>query len=290
MNMKRFFYTISIISLVVLSSLAEGRPNAFLKAQYTEWHKSRDNKDDVEKAQKATEYKYILQIGNGGSYYYDPQTFYVDSLENDPTGKAIRDQAMSDALHEFMESGKDAFAIMEEKGLMAKSRYKNEKDFQKHTITVWNSNGADRYQYEEDMNDLQWELCDSTASVLDYECNLATADYHGRKWKAWFALEIPVQDGPWQLCGLPGLIMKADTEDGEYGFLITALQECNEPFKPILIDKDELYKTKRKSYLKMRDHGRRNRSAQISAMTGGKVNVNADYKGTDDFIETDYHE
>lgn len=290
MNMKRFFYTISIISLVVLSSLAEGRPNAFLKAQYTEWHKSRDNKDDVEKAQKATEYKYILQIGNGGSYYYDPQTFYVDSLENDPTGKAIRDQAMSDALHEFMESGKDAFAIMEEKGLMAKSRYKNEKDFQKHTITVWNSNGADRYQYEVDMNDLQWELCDSTASVLDYECNLATADYHGRKWKAWFALEIPVQDGPWQLCGLPGLIMKADTEDGEYGFLITALQECNEPFKPILIDKDELYKTKRKSYLKMRDHGRRNRSAQISAMTGGKVNVNADYKGTDDFIETDYHE
>ncbi len=67
--MNRLFYTITILSLVVLSSLAEGRPNAFLKAQYTEWHKSRDNKDAADKAQKATEYKYILQIGNGGSYY-----------------------------------------------------------------------------------------------------------------------------------------------------------------------------------------------------------------------------
>ncbi len=276
----------------MLSSLAEERPAAFLKAQFTEWHKSRDNKDDAENVQKATEYKYILQIGNGASYYYDPHTFYVDSLENDPTGRAICDQAMSDALHEFMKSGADAFAIMREKGLMPESRYKNQKDFQKQTITVWNSNGADRYQYEVDMNDLQWELCDSTATVLDYDCNLATADYHGRKWNAWFAPEIPVQDGPWQLCGLPGLIMKADTGDNEYGFIITGLQECNEPFKPILIDEDELYMTKRKSYLKMREHGRRNRSAQISAMTGGKVklNANADYKGTDDYLETDYHE
>ncbi len=290
MNMKRFFYTISILSLVVLSSLAEERPNAYLKAQYTEWHKSRDNKGYAEKEQYTNEHKYILQIGRGASYYYDPQTFYVDSLNNDPTGKAIRDQAMDDALQEFMKTGADAFAIMRGKGLMPESRYKNQKDFQKNTITVWNANGGDRYQYDVDMNDLQWELCDSTTTVLDYECNLAIADYHGRKWNAWFAHEIPVQDGPWQLCGLPGLIMKADTEDGEYGFVITGLQECNESFKPILIDKDKLYKTKRKSYLKMIDYGRRNRSAQISAMTGGKVNVNADYKGSDDFLETDYHE
>ncbi len=117
--MKLLITTMLILVSFSFSSYSEERPNAFLKAQFTEWHKSRDNKDDAEKAQKTTEYKYILQIGNGASYYYDPQTFYVDSLDNDPTGKAIRDQALSDALHEFMESGKDAFAIMEEKGPMA---------------------------------------------------------------------------------------------------------------------------------------------------------------------------
>ncbi len=288
--MRTLIYIVAISVFNSLLIVAEERPTAYLKAQYTEWHKSRDNKGDAEREQKVKEHKFILQIGNGESYYYDPQTFYIDSLENDPTGKAIHAQAMDNALHEFMKTGADAFAIMREKGLMPESRYKNQKDFQKQIITVWNSNGGDRYQYDVDMNELQWELCDSTATVLDYECNLATADYHGRKWNAWFAPEIPVQDGPWQLCGLPGLIMKATTEDGEYGFMITGLQECNEPFKPILIDENKLYKTKRKSYLKMMDYGRRSRSAQISAMTGGKVNVNADYKGTDDFIETDYHE
>lgn len=291
MNMKRLFYTISILSLVALSSLAEERPMAFLKAQFTEWHKSRDNKGDLKKEQKVKENKYILQIGKSASFYYDPQTYCIDSLENDPTGKVIREQALWDALLKSMNNaGIDPFAIMREKGLMPGNSYKNEKDFHKNSITVWNSNGADEYQYDVDMNDLQWELCDSTSIILDYECNLATADYHGRKWNAWFAPEIPIQDGPWQLCGLPGLIMKADTEDGEYGFLITGLQECNQPFKPILIDKDKIYKTKRKSYLKMRDHTRRNRSAQISAMTKGTVNVKADYTGTDDFLETDYHD
>ena len=281
--------TISKLPLFLpfFSASAEENPMATLKAQYTEWHYYADKTD---KEPWKHENKFILQIGNGSSYYYDPQTFYIDSLENDPSGKAIREQALTDALHEFMETGKDAFAILDGKGLMPKSRYKCKKQFADNSITVWQPNGADRYEYDVDMSDLVWELCDSTSTVFDYECNLAKADYHGRKWKAWFATDVPVQDGPWQLCGLPGLIMKAESEDGEYGFIITGLQQCNEPLKPVFIDTDHLYKTKRKSYLKMRDYSRRNRSAQIAAMTNGAVKVNADFTGTDDFLETDYHE
>ena len=288
MNMKQLTLLLLTFMAIPMAMAAEERPMAFMKAQYTEWHKISDYKKEHEPY--VEEHKYVLQIGDGASYYYDPQTFYVDSLENDPTGKVILEQALDDALQEFSRTGADAFAIMREKGLMRESRYKNQKDFHMRSITAWNSNGADRYQYEVEMDDLNWEICDSTAMVMNYECNLATSDYHGRKWNAWFATEIPVQDGPWQLCGLPGLIMKAETEDGEYGFVITGLQQCDEQFKPILINPNKLFKTKRKSYLKMKDYGRRNRSAQISAMTGGKVNVNADYKGTDDYLETDYHE
>ncbi|WP_305156554.1 GLPGLI family protein [uncultured Muribaculum sp.] len=285
--MKRLIYIICVLMYVPLSMAAEDRPVAFMKAQYKEWHKIKNTEKDTS---DVSENKYVLQIGRGVSYYYDPQTYYVDSLENDPTGKAIRDQAMHDALNEFMNSGADAFAIMRDKGLMAESRYKNQKDFRSNIITVWNTNGGDVYQYETDMNDLNWEICDSTKIILDYDCNLATADYHGRKWKAWFAPEVAIQEGPWQLCGLPGLIFEAETEDGEYGFEITGIQKCNESFKPILIDSDNLFNTPRKSFLKMKDYARRNRSSRIRAMTGGKVKVDADYKGSDDFLETDYHE
>lgn len=276
-----------IICFMVASSVgAEERPIATLKAEYVAVEVTHDKEGKPKEQMK----KWILQIAPGKSYYYNPQTFFVDSLKNDPTGKVIYYNAFSDALREFSETGADAFAIMRDKGLVPEGDYKCLKDFSTNSMTVWNSNGADRYEYEVEMNDLSWELCDSTSVVLDYECTLATVDYHGRRWNAWFAPEVPVQDGPWQLSGLPGLIMKAETEDGAYTFMITGLQQCNEPFKPNYIDPNRLYKTKRKSYLKMRDYGRRNRSAQIAAMTNGNVKVNADYTGTDDYLETDYHE
>ena len=287
MHMKRLTYILLLSALSANTSFAEERPKAFMKAQYTAWHSIMDKKTAKP---FVTEDKYILQIGNGSSYYYDPQTFYVDSLNNDPVGRVMVDQITRDALHEFATTGADSFAIMREKGIMRGNGYRNQKDFVGKNITAWDIDGGDRYQYEVNMTDLEWEVCDSTENILGYDCNLATADYHGRRWKAWFAPDIAVQDGPWQLCGLPGLIRKAESEDGEYGFIMTGVQECDEQFKPILINPDRLFKTKRKSYLKMRDYARRNRSARISAMTGGKVNVKADYTGTADYIETDYHE
>lgn len=42
--------------------------------------------------------KFILQIGEGTSYYYDPQTYYVDSLMNDPVGRGIYDETFPNYL------------------------------------------------------------------------------------------------------------------------------------------------------------------------------------------------
>lgn len=267
---------------------AEERHEAFLKAQYEQW--------SILGSGTGKEYtktdKFILQIGEGTSYYYDPQTYYVDSLMNDPVGRGIYDETFSKLLKESLaDNSGNLFQKLDELGLSGKSRYRAIKDFPESKITVYDWISPDFYEYNVDMSDLNWELADSTMTVLGYECNMATADYHGRKWKAWFAPEVPVQDGPWQLCGLPGLIMKAVTDDGLFGFEITGLETCNEMFKQTYINKDKLFKSKRKSYLKMKDYGRRNRGAMISAMTNGKVNPkNADYKGNDDFIETDYNE
>lgn len=34
----------------------------------------------------------------------------------------------------------------------------------------------------------------------------------------WYTLDLPYNDGPWKLSGLPGLIMKADDTKGDYSF------------------------------------------------------------------------
>lgn len=276
---------LAVITLSHLSLSAQDSTIATLKVQY-EANQIKELSSD--KPQSHTD-NFVLQIGSGVSYYYDPQTYYIDSLINDPSGKALRDKIFEDALAEFMRNGTDAFKIMKEKGMLAKNRYSCLKDFNKNAITVWDRSGSDRYRYDVDMTDLNWELYDSTKTIMGYECHMATTYYHGRKWIAWFAPEISVSEGPWQLCGLPGLIIEATTDDSAYSFIITGLQKCNEPFKNTFED-DNLFKTSRKSFLKMKDHTRRNRSSQINAMTGGQVVAkNADYTGTDDFLETDYH-
>ncbi|MBD5356784.1 MAG: GLPGLI family protein [Bacteroides sp.] len=50
-------------------------------------------------------------------------------------------------------------------------------------------------------------MTDTTAFILGYECIMAEIDYHGHHWQAWFSPDIPVNDGPWKVCGLSGLIL-----------------------------------------------------------------------------------
>ena len=80
--------------------------------------------------------------------------------------------------------------------------------------------------------------------------------------------------------------MEAATADGEYGFTIKGLQQCDEPLGDPYENPDKIFKTTRIALLRMKDYGSRNRAAQINALTGGAVNI----KENIDFIETDYHE
>lgn len=69
---------------------------------------------------------------------------------------------------------------------------------------------------EEELCKPVWTITDFTRNILGYECILAFTEYRGRKWEAWFTPEIPISDGPWKLCGLPGLILKAQDSKGHY--------------------------------------------------------------------------
>lgn len=84
---------------------------------------------------------------------------------------------------------------------------------------------SDAYRYEEKLPVHDWQLVGQDTVVCGYDCQKAVADFRGRRWTVWFAAGIPVHDGPWKLCGLPGLILKAEEAEGCFSFECVGLEK-----------------------------------------------------------------
>jgi GLPGLI family protein len=84
-----------------------------------------------------------------------------------------------------------------------------QKDFGKGNTFYYESFYPDVFlKTEETMSDMAWEIQSDTATLFGYLCQKATLKYRGRDWTAWFALDIPISDGPYKFGGLPGLIVR----------------------------------------------------------------------------------
>ena len=126
----------------------------------------------------------------------------------------------------------------------------------------------------------------------------AETDYHGRHWIAWFSPEIPLPDGPWKLCGLPGLILEATDSTGQHRFLATGIENSNQVIYPIYQPK-QYDKMKRVDMLKAYAEYRKNSSVISRALImdtpdGSKIKMDAPKQQKPntkniDFLETDYH-
>lgn len=76
--------------------------------------------------------------------------------------------------------------------------------------------------YEEPLTQ-DWNITTDTAThsgLLSYK---ATCQYGGRDWTAWYAPEVSIPEGPYKFYGLPGLIVKLNSDDGDYLFLLRSL-------------------------------------------------------------------
>src|SRR5690554_5968907 len=80
----------------------------------------------------------------------------------------------------------------------------------------------------EDLLPQRWVIDSDTSRVLGYLCHKATAKFRGRDYEAYFTQELPVNDGPWKLYGLPGLILDAKTSDGIYHFTAIGIQKIKD--------------------------------------------------------------
>lgn len=86
--------------------------------------------------------------------------------------------------------------------------------------------GLDRFLCTEQLAEPAWQLCpDSSAVILGYPCSMARAVYKGREWYVWYSEDLPIGEGPWLLCGLPGLVLKAYDSQNQFCFEACGMRE-----------------------------------------------------------------
>ncbi len=113
--------------------------------------------------------------------------------------------------------------------------------------------GTENYQCTEKTEIPDWQIVpDSTADIIGYHCQMAKTKFKGRTWHAWYTEDIPMQEGPWKLCGLPGLILKAYDENQEYVFSAIGMSTLDGT-SPIIISKDKREELSQKELKKAKE-------------------------------------
>lgn len=237
------------------------------------------------------DYEFLLLANTEQSKFYPPISEYLDSLDSTPTGKAQYEQMLSAVMPEVVRTGNYSL-VPSKKGHVYV--FKNRKE---SVVSVYDFIGLTEFgYYTEPLAEMQWEVGDSTKTILGYDCIMAHTNYHGRHWTVWFTLEIPLSEGPWKLCGLPGLILEASESSGQHSFVARGIETSNKEMVPIYMP-SKYERLERKELLRRQRYNRDNQevltNASFDNILGNSGSANArkpvEKIVTDiDFLETDY--
>ncbi|MBD5584998.1 MAG: GLPGLI family protein [Clostridia bacterium] len=181
----------------------------------------------------------LLQIGNRYNRFWDYNEFKSDSIfdraakENltitefsGPVLQAMRRITFSESILMDKHSGKEI--IQRTAGLPTK-----------------------KYQYEEVLPSLKWNLVEGDSTIADYHCKKATTNLFGREYIAWYCPAIDLPYGPYKFNGLPGLIFKVVDTQNLFNFTIQEIKKENE-YHPIYYwTRKDLVKSDRKTIRKI---------------------------------------
>ena len=237
------------------------------------------------------DYVFILLSNTEQSKFYPPISEYLDSLDSTPSGKAQYEQMLSAVMPEVVRTGNYSL-VPSKKGHVYV--FKNRKE---SVVSVYDFIGLTEFGcYTEPLAEMQWEIGDSTKTILGYDCIMARTNYHGRLWTVWFTPEIPLQEGPWKLCGLPGLILEATETSGQHSFVATGLEITDKEIVPIY-SPSKYEKMERKELLRRQRYNRDNQENItnvaydniLGSGSGANARMPKERLVTDvDFLETDY--
>lgn len=175
---------------------------------------------------KETPYKdnMILSLGKHQSRYCPEKLYNDNSLENIKKQQALQNIPTTSATTVVV--GGPLLSINNSGALISEEVIKNFSD-QKMSV---NANVAFReYRIKSKIPQIKWEIKDDKKTIANYSCQNAIGSYGGRTYQVWFAPDLPFQDGPWKLSGLPGLILEANDDKNEVSFIAKEITKNTNP-------------------------------------------------------------
>ncbi|WP_347218142.1 GLPGLI family protein [Chryseobacterium sp.] len=109
-------------------------------------------------------------------------------------------------------------------------RLKVFKHLSKNSCTVGGTFNQFKYWYNE--KNPQFQGLKKHENYKGYSTNEAYTDFGQRKWHILYTTDIPINDGPYIFSGLPGLVLKAESEDGDYIFEMIAIKKIENTSTP----------------------------------------------------------
>ncbi len=122
-------------------------------------------------------------------------------------------------------------------------------DYETKKFRVYDRISKNPHYYEDTLTVPEWRLMPDTIIILNEVCQKATAIYRGRNIIAWFAKNIPLQQGPWLYNGLPGLILKVEDTRNQFSFVCRELIAKPET-EPVFMEYENAEKVSKEIALK----------------------------------------
>lgn len=124
------------------------------------------------------------------------------------------------------------------------------KDTRDHQLMINALLGIKTYKIETALPKIDWTIENEKKKIGNYTCQKAVGNFGGRTYVAWFSPDLPFQDGPWKLHGLPGLILEAQDTKNEVFFTFKELGRNTDPDETTrsYLNSDFSIKTNFKSY------------------------------------------
>lgn len=216
--MKRIILTSAALALAVLTVSA--KPNkkdenkVIDKLKYTITYRTKSVRDTT-KTDSEGRYDYEnddmqLEVGEKVSYFYSAtRRAYEEELRKSVDANNIAIPTSTSA-----------------RGSISMDFYRN---YPTGKSTYLDKVIREKFRITEPLEQPQWDIiADSTKQILNYDCQMARCTFKGRTWTAWFAADIPLDNGPWKLCGLPGLILRAYDSKQQYIFDCVGMKQAKE--------------------------------------------------------------